>query len=159
MWPSSGENVFYIPLRGDISDQRKAKINLEPRFIHGVFLGLTDRSDELIVWGPEGLRKARTIRRRPEEERFSEEAVLAVRGTPLQPNPGEGDTRIRTRMEPGIAVPEVIGDPVTKEDIREEMGEQIPFYLTRASVIGYTKGCPGCRATELNFKTTSHSRV
>ena len=84
------ESVLYIPLRGDINAKRVAKMNLEPRFISGVFLGLTDRSDEIIVWGPEGIRKARTIRRRPEEERWRKEEVLAVRETPLQPNP-EGE--------------------------------------------------------------------
>ena len=31
-----GERVHYIPLRGDIGDQRKAKINLEPRFLDGI---------------------------------------------------------------------------------------------------------------------------
>ena len=49
--------------------------------------------------GPEGIRRARTIRRRPEEEKYNKEELLGVTGTPLQPNPGEGDQRIRTRME------------------------------------------------------------
>ena len=69
--------------RGNVADQRRAKINLEPRFLDGIFLGLTDRSDEIIVWGPEGIRKARTIRRRMETERWNQEALLAVQGTPL----------------------------------------------------------------------------
>merc|ERR1711994_266871 len=64
------ESVLFIPLRGDISDSRKAKVNLEPRFQDGVFLGLSDRSDEILVWCKEGIRKARTIRRRINEERF-----------------------------------------------------------------------------------------
>ena len=64
-----GESIMYIPLRGDVADIRRAKINLEPRFADGVFLGLADRSDEIIVWGQEGIRKARTIRRRIEEGR------------------------------------------------------------------------------------------
>ena len=44
-----GESVLYIPLRGDLSEKREAKINLEPRFKDGIFLALTDRSDEIIV--------------------------------------------------------------------------------------------------------------
>ena len=64
-----GESVLYLPLRGKIDDKRVSKMNLEPRFLNGVFLGLSDTSDELVVWEPnEGIRKARTIRRRPEEE-------------------------------------------------------------------------------------------
>ena len=139
-----GERVLYIPLRGDVTDKRTAKINLEPRFQDGIFLGVTDRSDEAIVFGPEGIRKARTIRRRPLGEQWSKEELLAVRGTPLQPNPHSEDGRIRTRMEPGVAVGDVLGDPVTKQDIQKELGEQRRFQLTRenvkevASRLGYT---------------------
>ena len=49
------ESVLFIPLRGNISDSQKAKINLEPRFQDGVFLGLSDRSDEILVWCKEGI--------------------------------------------------------------------------------------------------------
>ena len=64
---------MYIPLRGDLTDKRRAKAQMEPRFLNGVFLGLADRSDEIIVWGPEGIRKARTIRRRTEAEKYNKE--------------------------------------------------------------------------------------
>ena len=40
-----------------------------------MFLGLSDNSDEVVVWGPEGIRKARTIRRRPEEEMWKADEV------------------------------------------------------------------------------------
>ena len=106
-----GESVLFIPLRGDVGDKRRAKIDMEPRFLEGVFLGLTDRSDEIIVHCSEGVRKARTIRRRPEEERWRKEALLAVQGTPLQPNPGAGDVRIHTNMDPGVAKEGTIGEP------------------------------------------------
>ena len=46
-----GESLLYIPLRGDVDAKRVAKINLEPRFIPGIFLELADRSDEIIVAG------------------------------------------------------------------------------------------------------------
>ena len=97
------ECVLYVPLRGDSKAKQIAKINLEARFQRGVFLGLTDRSDEILVASSEGIRKARTIRRLPEEERWNKEQILAVRATPLQPNPGSSDDRIKTRMEPGVA--------------------------------------------------------
>ena len=80
-----------------------------------------------------------------------------MKGTPLQPNPGSEDGRIRTRMEPGVAVSDVIGDPVTTQEVRATLGEQRPFYLLRANVreaakvIGYTEGCRGCKAVKCNF--------
>ena len=36
------EAVLYMPLRGDVSDKRRAKMDLEPRFMDGIFLGLTE---------------------------------------------------------------------------------------------------------------------
>ena len=90
---------------------------------------------------------------------WNKEAVLAVKGTPLQPNPGSEDTRIKTRMEPGVATPVVVGDPVTQQDVKAALGEQRPFYLMRADVreaakkIGFTEGCAGCRAVRFNFSS------
>ena len=130
-------------------------MDFEPRFLNGVFLSLHDRSDEILVYGPEGVRKARTIRRRPEDEQWKIEEVLAVRGTPLRPNPTSEDQRIRTKMDPGLSTNAVVGDPVTKEEIATEVcGSQRRFRLLRKEVraaaerIGYTQGCPGCRAVE-----------
>ena len=132
---------------------------MEPRFQDGIFLTLADRSDEILVWSGEGIRKARTVRRRPEGERWRKEELLAVRGTPLQPNPGTDDIRISTKMVPGLASEEVLGDPITKQDVAREVGEQRPFYMTRAAVreaaktIGYSEDCAGCRAVQLNFSS------
>ena len=60
--------------------------------------------------------------------------VLAVTGTPLQPNPSSEDTRIRTKMDPGLASSEIVGDPVTQQDVKAALGEQRPFYLMRTDV-------------------------
>ena len=38
------EGILYLPLRGDISDSRRTKMDFEPRFLNGIFLGLRDRS-------------------------------------------------------------------------------------------------------------------
>ena len=109
------------------------------------------------MFGKEGVRKARSLRRLPEEQRWNHEAVMSVRGSPLQPNPGENDIRIRTKMDPGIPADDNLHAPITKEEIAREAGEPRPFYLMRSDVrkaseiIGYTKGCPGCRATERNY--------
>ena len=117
-----GEYIHYMPLRGDVDDKRQAKADMAPRFIYGVFLGLSDRSDELIVFGPEGVRKARTIRRLPEEQRWNRDALLEVKGSPLLPNPGQNDNRIHTRMDPGISMESNLHEPITKEEVAREMG-------------------------------------
>ena len=153
-----GKSILYMTLRGDLGDRRRAKIEMEPRYVDGIFLGLTDRSDEILVYGAEGIRKARSIRRRAEGERWRPEELLAVRGTPLNPNPDANDSRVRTRMEPGVANDQIVGDPVTKEDVSAELGtSRHPFHLMRkdvreaAKVIGFTRNCKGCKAVELGY--------
>ena len=155
-----GEYVHYMPLRGDVDDKRQAKADMAPRFIYGIFLALSDRSDELIVFNKdEGIRKARTIHRLPDEQRWNRDALLEVKGSLLLPNPGQSDSRIRTSMDPGISVESNLHEPITKEDIAREMGEHRPFYLLRTDIrkvaekIGYTKDCKGCRAVEMNFSS------
>ena len=75
------------------------------------------------------------------------------------PNPGSEESRIRTKMMPGLAVQNNMGEPVTKEDIAKEVGAQRPFYLMRkdikkaAEVIGYTPGCKGCKAVRLDYRS------
>ena len=130
-----GEYVHYMPLRGDVDDKRQAKADMAPRFIYGVFLGLSDRSDELVVFNKtEGVRKARTIRRLPDEQRWNRDALLEVQGSPLLPNPGQSDHRIRTKMDPGIPEKDDLHAPITKEEIAREAGESRPFYLMRSDV-------------------------
>ena len=57
-------------------------------------------------------------------------------------------------MDPGVVVEGPIGEPVTKDDIRQELGETRRFQLLRKDVrkaaesIGFTEGCPGCRAVQ-----------
>ena len=90
---------------------------MQPRFLYGTFLRLTYRSDEILVRGEDGIRKARAIRRRSDNERWDSEAVLRIQGTHLQPNPRRDDCHITTRMEPGVVVATNLGEPLTKEDL------------------------------------------
>ena len=85
------------------------------------FLGLADRADEILVWCSEGVRKARTIRRKPEDQRWDKDQILAVAITPLRPNPENDDQRIRTTMAPGVANDVVQGEPVTREEVNREL--------------------------------------
>ena len=77
---------------------------------------------------------------------FNRDELLAVKGTPLQPNPESEDNKIRTKLVPGVANNEVLGDPVTQQDVKAELEQHRPFYFMRtevravASKIGYTEG-------------------
>ena len=90
---------------------------------------------------------------------FNREELLAVKGTPLQPNRDSDEAKIRTKLVPGVASNVVVGDPVTQQDVKAEMEVHRPFYFMRSEVrkvadkIGYTEGCPGCRAVKHDFSS------
>ena len=68
-------------------DKRMSK--LDDKFLPGIFLGLTLKSDESLVGTPEGVVRARTIRRLPPAERGDKELLQAIRGTVWKPVPTE----------------------------------------------------------------------
>ena len=81
--PSFGESVYSKPLR-----QSGSKLNkLDPKFREGVYLGVREGTNEMIVGTPEGIGRTSDIRRKPPSQRFDGAALLAVRGTPDAPNP------------------------------------------------------------------------
>ena len=53
-----------------------------PRWVHGVFVGKTEGSDEHIVLTPVGAQTFRTVRRLPESSRHSLHSLESVAGLP-----------------------------------------------------------------------------
>ena len=61
---------------------------MDVRWDDGIFLGIREESNELIVGTDKGVIKVATYRRRPEEDRWKIEELEAVRGLPWEPVPG-----------------------------------------------------------------------
>ena len=55
------------------------------RTLDGIYLGVSLTTGESIVGNAEGVFKTRTVHRRPIDQRWSAEHVLALRGTPWKP--------------------------------------------------------------------------
>ena len=68
---------------------RQAK--LDPKWQDGAFIGIRDRSDEMLIMTPSGVYKSRNVRRRPELERWDFEFLATLKGTPWIPNPEAGE--------------------------------------------------------------------
>ena len=75
----------------------KKRKKLDARFLPGIFVGLADRSDELIVATPAGCFKARTVRRLTISDRKDPEFLKMIKGVPwcLEPS---GSTEIKTAV-------------------------------------------------------------
>ena len=76
--PQIGEFVYYLPVRTSNTHMNK----LEPKFLDGIFVGIQDQSDEVLVGTSDGVVKARSYRRRPPSLRWPVEQLKAMKGLP-----------------------------------------------------------------------------
>ena len=70
----------------------------DSRWEDGVFVGFREESGEIYVLTPHGARKVRDNKRRPEEERWNQEAFSAVQGAPWEPEPGKTNVEVRAHF-------------------------------------------------------------
>ncbi|CAE7318183.1 GIP, partial [Symbiodinium sp. CCMP2456] len=106
----------------------------------GIWLGKTLSADEHVVGTPQGIRKCRSVWRRPEPRRWEKHRLEAVTGTPWQPK------------SQALVVP---GDnrPITLPDGRK--GRSVYITLERQIKRGPTPGCPGCNCSAGEVKPHS----
>ena len=76
-----------MPIRPEGARQAK----LGPKWRDGAFIGIRDRSDEMLIMTPSGVYKTRNVRRRPELERWDLKFLTTLKGTPWNPNPAAGE--------------------------------------------------------------------
>ncbi len=116
------------------------------RFELGIWVGCTIRSGEHLVATPKGVFKVASVHRRPEDARWSKEMISEIRGSPKEPVPGSGSTRIvayskhredQERKQPDFQPRQIEDEPEVRKT-----------YIYKADIekIGATQGCPGCRA-------------
>ena len=72
----------------------------EPRYEEGIWLGMDMRSTEVIIGTPSGVVKARSVRRRPEDERWNIDSISSIKGTPDIPTPGISPDGLRAPVVP-----------------------------------------------------------
>ena len=82
-----GERVYFMPIRPGGARQAK----LDPKWQDATFIGIRDRSDEMLIMTTSGVYKTRNVRRRPELERWDFEFLMTLKGTPWNPNPAAGE--------------------------------------------------------------------
>ena len=143
-----GECVWY--LRNKTS--RKGK--LESNWESGVFLGIREESNEILVGTPQGVVKARTFRRKgSDEDRWNKEEILAVKGLPWQPDPNVSTYDIRSRVSVRVEQP----SEVELGNTREFMSRRLRITKKDLQQQGYSIGCAGCEAARKGGVAINHS--
>ena len=137
---------MYMLVKG--SGGRAAK--MDQHWHKGIFVGILKRSGEAVVLTPEGARKARSIRRVVEEQRYDQELLRQAKGVPWDED-GDG-----CEGEPSVILPAgVDARPVHDAPITPPVAaESKPFahrrmYITNDALMkfGFTDGCRACEST------------
>ena len=132
---------------------------LESLWDEGVFLGYRSQSGEYMVGTKDGAFKTRTIKREPEERRWSAESIAMVVGTPWRPMPEDEDAgdampAVQVQMRDADVV-------VQRPQHREEQAAPRRLYISRKDVgeHGATPGCAGCRAAISGGRAVNHNEA
>ena len=145
-----GETVMYLPLK----TVHKNKGMPSKRV--GVWIGVSERTEEILIGTRNGVVKCRIVERLGAKERWNKDAVLGMVGTPWEPVPGKNDQHIPVDIaEDGENMgSESENEEIQPERIDDELAEQgyksnvDKFHVSRKAIMrfGETKGCPACSA-------------
>ena len=140
MIPFGEAVLFKLPkvprMPGDFND----------RFEIGVWVGCTVRSGEHLVATQGGVFKASSVLRRAQDKRWSSELIKAVKGTPKEPVPGSGNSKIVAYAKHKDAGEERKVEYATRPMTEEPEVRANYIYKRDVEEHGATEGCPGCRA-------------
>ena len=124
---------------------------LEPKFEHGVWLGVCPRTDEAIIGTTGGIVRAGMVKRRAIEEAWNAKVLLSLRDGPW--NLGRQSTRHELTVENDEE------EPLTKVDDKEASADPRRFRILKQDIdrVGYSDGCVGCSALRAGKAAQRHS--
>ena len=151
-----GERVYFMPIRPGGARQAK----LDPKWQDGTFIGIRDRSDEMLIMTTSGVYKTRNVRRRPESERWDFEFLMTLRGTLWNPNLAAGEMAADA-LPADMAVPMPAPAPVPQVVVEAAPVDRAVsrVYIKKADVqkYGYSMNCLGCRSVMTNTTARAHT--
>ena len=143
-----GERVWFKPLKSYLEGPYDT-------MREGMFMGAHGRNGDALVMTKDGVIKGGSVKRMPEEKRWSTEDFDQMCGTPwkMRPQkPEDLDAPIAIAMpavEPGVRLMPVPAD-------RDSLPRNL--YVKKADVEGnYTAGCEGCNAIQVGLPARAHS--
>ena len=155
-----GEQVWAKPKR-KVKTTRKSA--LAARWLDGTWVGYDHRSNEhLIILASGGPAiRVRTVKPRPDSERWSSKAIDEIKATMNKPNPkdesqGEPQAERQTQgVDFGMSGADLPEPPVQEREIITR-----DFKITEKirKKYGYSDDCPGCESKRRGLPQRSHSQ-
>ena len=146
-----------VQWRKIIKGERQNK--LDTVWDDGVYAGHKTVSGESIIATKGGFRKTRTIRRRPEEERWKGENLNCFIHFPWKVNDKIDEAEfVMEDLSPPVPSlrPDTIPD-LPDVTVRQEQPRRMYVKIDDLRKHGFTTGCAGCTALEYNGPRTGHN--
>ena len=150
-----GEAIWYRVLGADDKDGNKLN-KMEALMEEGVWLGINLIDGTARVGTPTGVVKARTIKRRLEDERWRRGEVEAIHGTTWCPVPGVPAGVLPNAVPAPTDVPPPPPEECTEPGLMARRMRLLPRHFDE---FGYTHGCEGCRAQREQIGSKNHSEI
>ena len=117
---------------------------LEPQWESGVYLGINDSSQELIVGTANGVIKSPEFRHKGSDaERWNFDEVNSIQGLPWQPDPRTAGMDVKPRVFMPMEVPVTDDGGV---DAKPIVARGVAVKKAEYLAMGATPGCYGCKA-------------
>ena len=148
-----GEKVWYKQVR----DSKERKDKFESEWMQGIWLGHSRNTNETIIGTKEGTVRAYAIKRQDPDQRWDEQWVKQIVGTPQRPDPNRGDLTIpiKARFDPPT-----MDAPEPTEAPRKEPGmRRMKITATMLEKYGRTEGCEGCKSKAAGLNQRPHSEA
>ena len=114
------------------------------RWLEGIFLGFSRSANSYVIGTDEGIVRARSIYRRPAENRWSVDRATSLTATPWS---------VRDRSDVTVT----FQDAPTEEERRSKRIEAVPkaFRINHGDLLkhGFTDGCPQCSHNSVHNKS------
>ena len=147
--PEFGECVHYMPLK------RGKKLKLEPRFRDGVFLGIREDGDEMMIGTPDGVIRSDTETQKPDSMKWDAVQLDGVIGLPWKPVPGSEVMTVPAHILPPEARQEIL--PTVSAAPHVYVPKSVYLRKAEFDKCGYTYGCRGCDALQEGRSRVAHS--
>ena len=119
----------------------------------GVWLGITERTEETIIGTSSGALKCRTVSRMTNGQPWNGEIILQLRGLPWEPVPGKQSMPIFVDVDDNGEDPQGYRgrevrptEALDGDALAEARGSSDKLHISRKAITKYgtTIGCPGC---------------
>ena len=146
-----GETVLYLPLKV----VRRSKGDTAMKY--GIWLGVIERTEEVLIGTRQGVVKCRTVTRLPDGEKWRADVIESMKGLPWEPVPGRQSATIPVAIQENgdVIADEAEAKQMQRRDNAEEDEDIMrhgvtpdKMHVSRKAIAKYgkTEGCPACDA-------------